>query len=388
MPVNYLEIQPQIKEFGQKSAVRQRHLGDLRQQMRSRLGDCANQQDFLKNRVSRALLTNPNLRCALPTHEPLDACFPPPVLRPGLTVLAADGSQITPSRHDPIEFSLINIGVIKFRSGSGNPPSATIQTWLLDFDELYTPDGLITEAKIALLRDLRERQVLAEMIENEPGPLITLTDGPLELYSERKETAEYKRVLSEYIDTLNALFQVKAATAGYVDKPEGELVGRLLELADFPEGDLRLAGKKRPYAGVYDEKLFSMLLTNPGERSAIFGIQSLSTQKFQDELSLHFFYLNVGRVAHPYVARVEIPAWVAQDKTLLDDVHALLVSQSDVLGNRPYPYVLHRAHEVAVVSLAEKDQLEQMIAAHLIHQGIEPGQKSNKQHAKDISRIG
>ena len=388
MPVNYLEIQSQVKEFGEKVAVRHEQLDSLRHKMLERLAYYSHRQDFLMAKVKRGVQANPGLRCAIPTDEALNAHFRAPPLKTGITILAADGSQITPSRHNQVEFCLINLGTIKIQTGSGFSPTEYTQTRLLNLDELYTPEGLITEGKIALIRDLNERQVLAQYAEKEPRSSITVTDGPLELYFERKETADYNRMLKEYLDVLERLFNAGAATAGYVDKPEGALVGRLLEVADLPDKDLELAGKWRPYTGIYDENLFKGVLLEPGERSAIFAIQSLSTQKFKDQLSLHFFYLNVGQNDRPYLARVEIPAWVAQDPTLLDSLHATLVTQSKILGSQPYPYALHRAHEVAVVSLAEKDQIEQMIASELIRQGIDPGQKSNKQFTKDATRKG
>jgi hypothetical protein len=55
------------------------------------------------------------------------------------------------------------------------------------------------------------------------------------------------------------------------------------------------------------------------------------------------------------------------------------------MGNRPYPYALHRAHEVALVSFAEKAELQDMIAVEMLRQGVDAGQKSNKQEHKDQS---
>jgi hypothetical protein len=97
---------------------------------------------------------------------------------------------------------------------------------------------------------------------------------------------------------------------------------------------------------------------------------------------LHFFYLNVGRDEHPYLVRVEIPIWVARDRQMLDNLHAVLVQQCRILGSRPYPYLLHRAHEAAVVTLEEKDQVTQMIALELRRRGVEVGEISHKQSAK------
>ena len=59
-------------------------------------------------------------------------------------------------------------------------------------------------------------------------------------------------------------------------------------------------------------------------------------------LALHFFYLNVGAENDDYLARVEIPAWVAENPAQLDTLHAVLISQCRMLGPRPYPYLLHR----------------------------------------------
>jgi hypothetical protein len=70
----------------------------------------------------------------------------------------------------------------------------------------------------------------------------------------------------------------------------------------------------------------------------------------------------VGRPEKPWLARVEIPHWVAADDTMLDHLHALLLYECSKLGNRPYPYILHRSHEIAVVKMEEKKQLEQMLA--------------------------
>jgi NurA-like 5'-3' nuclease len=80
----------------------------------------------------------------------------------------------------------------------------------------------------------------------------------------------------------------------------------------------------------------------------------------------------VGRSNNPYLSRVEIPRWVAENEHLLNLLHASLLTQARVLGARPYPYILHRAHEVAVISYDERQQLENMIIAELYRkQGVE-----------------
>jgi hypothetical protein len=168
-----------------------------------------------------------------------------------------------------------------------------------------------------------------------------------------------------------------------VDKPAANLVVRLLEAAMLPESELTEINKKHPLNGVMDSLLYREML-QPGERSAVFELQSQSAAYYQGDLGLHFFYLNAGRPKRPSLARVDLPAWVARNPRLLDDLHAALVSQCRVMGARPYPYLLHRAHEAAVVSLQEKDQVTQMITAELRRRGVSVGERSNKQAAKDL----
>ncbi len=153
-----------------------------------------------------------------------------------------------------------------------------------------------------------------------------------------------------------------AATAGFVDKPSADLVVRLLEIASLNEEELSEAKDLHPLRGVSDRFLFQSLL-EPGERSAVFSIHSRSARHYTDQLALHFFYLNVGRRGKPWLARVELPAWVAKNPQQLQNMHAVLFHQCQILGSRPFPYLIHRAHEAAVVTLEEKDQITQMIVA-------------------------
>jgi hypothetical protein len=54
-----------------------------------------------------------------------------------------------------------------------------------------------------------------------------------------------------------------------------------------------------------------------------------------------------------------------------------------MLGEKPYPYLLHRAHETAVVSFQEKQQVDQMLDLELRRSGSEMDEGSPKQSAKD-----
>jgi hypothetical protein len=194
----------------------------------------------------------------------------------------------------------------------------------------------------------------------------------------------FRKHLEEYLETLTRLCELGVTTAGYVDKPGADLVVRLLEIARA-DGDLGNIRKERPLRGVTDTDLYRHRL-GAGERSAVFAIQSRSLDDYTGDLALRFFYLNVGLANDPWLARVEVPAWVAADAQKLNNLHAVLISQCRIMGGRPYPYLLHRAHETAVVTLAEKEEVTRMIANEVQRYGGPLGRESQKQGLKLTGR--
>lgn len=385
MPVDFQQALQQIRSMGEQSVRQREKLRELQAQASEVMQQHSCDLDMLQGLVEQGSAANPSLRCAAPFGECLNEVFLAPAEENSFTLLAADGSQINPDRHAQVEFGAINVGAICMHPGSGQPPREQVYSTLMFYSDLFTSSGdFLTDDLVALKRDLAERRVLAELASREPGPVVALTDGPLELFHEPNKSPEFETDLENYQKVLQELAALGAATAGYVDRPRGDLLVRLLELIMLQNrGQINRAGRDRPLRGVYDYHLLSDL--QPGERSAVYAIHSKSSSGFTGELALHFFYLNVGRPEHAYLSRVEIPRWVAENKRLLDLTHASLLAQAKHLGARPYPYLLHRAHEIAVISFDERDQLENMIVAELLRQGVDVDDRSNKQIAKNAS---
>jgi len=290
-----------------------------------------------------------------------------------------------------VQFGLVNVGAISMKLNSGETPEIFTESELLYGDDLL-PNGIpMSDGMVALKRDLAERAKLDELSKSFAGQVVTFTDGPIELWGAKGEDAHaYAEFIQKYLTTLSRLQTRGVITAGYVDKPSADLVVRLLEIASAPVGRDNISTNLRDYhplRGVSDRWLFGERrdpLLGPGERSAVFGIQSSSEKNYKGALSLHFFYLNVGTDGHPWPVRVEIPKWVADDKTGLDLLHSVLVSQCRMMGSKPYPYLLHRAHETAVVKMEEKQQIEQLLTLELRHNNEEVDDGSYKQSAKDL----
>lgn len=381
MPVNFLQLLQQIKEAGSLAQQRSELHEQLCALAKELLLKYAAEIQSLQQRVEEAANTLPALRCAVPVQEPLNDHRPAPQQPASPCILAADGSQINPDHHRRLEFGMINIGVFKMQTGANQVPQEKTFTKLLMEEDLRSSGGS-AEDVIALMRDAQERVTLAELAAAEVPPVVALTDGPLELFRQPRQERLYRAQFEKFLRALEDLSRLSAAVAGFEDKPRADLIVRLLELAYAHEKGSQ--PESRPLEGVRDFELYSEIL-KPGERSAVFALQSLSSKDYKDRLKLYFFYLNVGTEQRPWLARVEIPQWVAASAPLLDLLHRTLVDQCQALATRPYPYALHRAHEVALISREEAQQIEDMLVREMRQQGVEVGEQSNKQTAKDIS---
>jgi hypothetical protein len=384
MPINYQEIYTRIQEIGAGAQERRKKKEERQELARRLLSDHASDLDYLRSKVDAAKAVDANIRCALPLTEPLASSHPARDAASDAVLIAADGSQILPDRHEAVQFGLINVGAIILKSNSGEAPQISTDSQLLFDHELYTETGSVSQDDIEFSRDIAERKKLLELAKEQQGKIITLTDGPVEIWGAKSANeGDYQKTLEQHKSILSQLQSRGVTVAGYVDKPGADLLIRLLELTLLDVEQMKEVRKQHPLRGVTDRWLFSGLLKS-GERSAVFAIQSSSRVRYTGSLSLHFFYLNVGDEKHPTIARVEIPEWVAKDEDKLNLLHSALIQQCKIMGARPYPYILHRAHEIAVVSFEEKKQIAQMLQQMQLGNQEPLDEISSKQSAKNL----
>lgn len=383
MPINYQEIYTQIKQVGLGAKERRKKKEEAQEQAQKLLETYSSQLDFLRSKAESAKAADANLRCAVPLDEELASSHPLPDATPQATLIAADGSQIVPNRHDALQYYVINVGAIAMQIGSGNTPEVVTDTELRVLDEF--DDTFFSEGQIALQRDVAERKKLLEMAKNYSGTIIAITEGQLELWGsvDNENAREFEKNLQDYLNVLEQLQHQGIIAGGYVDKPGANWFVKLLEIAGTPDAELKNVRKNRLLAGVTDLWMFSQIL-GEHERSAVFALQAKSAEKYQGALAIHFFYINVGDAKRPKIARVDVPLWVAESPSMLNTLHAVLVEQSKIMGKAPFPYLLHRAHEIAVVTHREKEEIDRMLSREILSNAGELGEKSGKQSAKDL----
>ncbi len=405
MPLDYRAVYEKIRTFAGNARALYAEQDRRGQEALQTLHAWRDRGEELRAKAATAMTFYPHWRSAEPTDEPLTLTVDPPADAEARVaqalVLAADGSQIEPDPHAALYFALVNVGLVMML------PETAPRTHIIS--ELYTPEDLLSgRLQVNLMRDLRERAALADAAavlrgkqktpagwedfyaDVPPLPtLLGLTDGPLELWGAKDDAGgTFARALTAYIGHLRALNAMRVISAGYVDNPHANLVVNTLALAaqDEPltrDSVLAIVHGDHPFQSVNDTALFAGLLQS-GQRSAVFGLASQSRGDYTGDLALHFFYLNTAATPErPNIARVEIPKWVADDKEAIATLHAVLLWQSRRVPHTPYPYILRRAHEVAVVRREDRQAVETWLKRELLAHGLFPGLPSAKKRSKE-----
>lgn len=311
----------------------------------------------------------------------LAQAYPLPARPAAVTVVASDGSQITPSHHEVVPAFLLNISTIVLHYGTGERAELTsTPTLFYRDDDLYMDYGgqrvQVAGDILGMRRTLMEFQALvqrASRAQQTNHRTCALSDGSLILWQLEGKPQDYQHaMLEQYLSYFEHARQQHMPVAGYISRPRSRDVLNTLRVGLCPEvapncdrcpyGDL----PQLPCAtieGLSDRRLFAGVL-RPGERTQVFGSRS----RILDAYGAHrigFFYLHVGAE----IVRIEIPQWVAHNAALLDLVHAVAYDQAQ--KGMGYPVALAEAHQQAVVRGAERDVFYDMVTAVLTRRGVQ-----------------
>lgn len=381
-------------------AEQRRRVDLLREVLFSRGGDW----DALNAGLARAeARADPKyFRAARPLHpdESLAVPIRPPA-PPGRAILiATDGSQIMPNRHAAFLYYLVNVGAIVYFHGENRAP-ITLSNPRMHYPELQddqTEDEPgFDKSAVTIERDLLEIGTLSDLTwqyAQAAQPRLALLDQRLLYYPFGGSDVAAREAIRQWAKSISDMRESGALVAGYIDRPGKRSVITLLEtLVDKAEVTWQELGKRRPPGDdLTDATLYAALL-GPGERSPVFLDVSQANDNFADDdplIAACFFYLNPGSprsdgagplVEPRTVARVDIPLWIAREPELVALIHALIVDQCRLTGY--YPYVLTRAHELAVVGKHDADSLNYMIDLYMQEAGV-MGSITAKQSDKEL----
>ena len=269
-------------------------------------------------------------------------------------VLAVDGSQIYYDRHQGPACYLINVGSVFFSYGVVQSTVKFESTPSVVMAQ-ESGDSYSAEA-VNLAREQSELaqavQLAGKFLTLTQSPFLCLFDGTLIFFQADGQTEQKEQYLTKYLEHLQALYDQKILHAGYVSFPKNkELVNVLkLVIAEFDDKKIEFCGLHK----LYDMDIAQFFL-KPGQRSILFASKAPVSYLYPKYLKPYFCYLNVG----VEIARLEFPAWIAQDEKLVHQICAIVLDQASK-GNG-YPVCLFEAHEQAVIKSADRDFFYHMI---------------------------
>jgi hypothetical protein len=193
-----------------------------------------------------------------------------------------------------------------------------------------------------------------------------------------------RSVEAQLIEAYGALLQGFAddglPLASYISMPGNTVVVHLLQ---FDRGELDAPEADDTLTGLLDRTLFNAML-GVGERSAVFRSPSRIQSEYDAQSRICYVYLKVPAPGGSEIARVEVPAWVADAPALMDRIHSVVLDECR--KGKGYPIALSEAHEHAVIRGPERDAFARLMERRLRRSG-RPVTGSRKQRAKQLPRV-
>lgn len=289
-------------------------------------------------------------------------------------VIAIDGSQIYPDRHEGILCFVINIGTVflRYRTDQSSVSFESIP-YLLS----HTGDSEFENKQemVNAMRTEREFMYGLDMMSKQAPdtPRLLLVDGSLVFWHLQVTESEAKQqFLSRYVKLLEQYYEKKQLFAGFISLPQSrELINIVRTVGQQQTGQLLTLDS------LVDADVAQTYL-QPLQRSIIFQNHASVTQQYPEHSKPHFYYFHTGNE----IARIELPAWIALNKEHLATVESIIADQC--VKGFGYPVALAEAHEQAVISAADREFFYTTIQAMLNKNVARSSQKLMKKKRMPI----
>ncbi|MGP0129432.1 MAG: DNA double-strand break repair nuclease NurA [cyanobacterium endosymbiont of Rhopalodia musculus] len=316
-----------------------------------------------------------------PLHTRINLTSPPY----SHSVFATDGSEISPSHHEIAYCYLINVGRVMLHYGQNLHP-------LLDSlpEVYYRPEdiyiskqwGIRTEEWIGYRRSVLEAEILADMAchwVNHPGahqePNLAMMDGSLIYwFLDGLPKGAQDHILPPILTAWEQLQKSRIPIVGYLSASRSVESINFLRLHTCPFntpncftncGDSE--EKNLPcqiIEPLRDINLWGQFL-EPGQRGPLWRSSQRILELYDETQQIYFCYVNLGSE----IARVEVPAWVVEDKPLLEQALGILLGQ--VSKGYGYPIALSEAHNQAVIRGGDRVRFFTLLEQQMIRAGLQ-----------------
>jgi hypothetical protein len=292
--------------------------------------------------------------------------------------LSVDGSQVYPDRHQGTACCLINIGTVAIEYNALSSVSVMTNPYLFlgaDMENIPGPEFINCHRQELEFKGGLE--LYQQIASHEGQPKVLLFDGSL-IFWHLKEQAIKERFMPVYIAQLHQLYLKKTLFACYISLPKNKELTNLLRtlLCNFTAPE---QGATTPIDHVTDAALAGFFL-DPWTRTTVFESNHEVCKEYPAHLRPHFVYMHID----DEIARIEFPAWIAQDAQALNTLMMVIADQCR--KGRGYPVVLAEAHEQAVIKGPDREFFYQLITKMGIEQRqrVVMSQKSIKKRGISI----
>jgi NurA domain len=335
--------------------------------------------------------------------EPINTCIDIPVPPKVHTIIATDGSQISPNHHEIAYCYLINIGRVILHYGQNRHPLLdSLPEIFYSQEDLYASRqwGIRTEEWMSFRRTASETTVLAELscaakyplhnsqlaisnsqlppssppsqVPSTPLPTLAMVDGSLVYwFLEQLPSDARQQILPPILDAWKLLKNAQIPLMGYLSASRNVEATNFLRLLACPHPAPDCVSfcpnqsEKIPckvFEALRDSTLWQTQL-QPGQRGPLWK-SNARILDFYEGQTIYFCYVHVGAE----IARVELPSWVAEDTKMLDEALGLMLAQ--VQKGYGYPVALAEAHNQAVVRGADKARFFALLERQMIKAGL------------------
>jgi hypothetical protein len=327
------------------------------------------------------------------------------------SVIATDGSQISPSHHEIAYCYLINTGRIAIHYGQNRHPKLdSIPEVIYKNEDLYVSRqwGISTEEWMGHRRTVAEAIALAELgdMTQADRPAISATLNPAEMSADHPHTLALTdgsliywfldtlpgeardRILPPILDAWDSLAERRIPLIGYLSASRSSEAANFLRLVACPHDTPNCAQHCPPdetskirqldcrvFEPLRDTSLWGTML-QPGQRTGLWKSSNAILKHYGDRHAVYFCYVHVGTE----IARIDLPAWVAEDEALRE--FALGATIAQVQKGYGYPVALAEAHNQAVVRGGDRQRFFALLEQQMIKAGLKNIGTSYKESRK------
>lgn len=325
---------------------------------------------------------------------------------PHITI-ATDGSQINPSAHEFSGASLINIGFVGIPYFDSSIPvtlssEPTVYNSLDKIFQSTSSDFVQDEYLIAYERTLKELEELVKLAKKYSShklPIVALVDGTLiHWHIDKFPNIYIEQFIKRFSSAILELKSMDIPVVSFLSNSRSNELINMLRIFKCPFEPVNckkhcsnVESKNLPcnptleYKPVFDrrliEKRFAIEKAGMGTRTILFKSNSVILNHYPEELKIYFFYINTGTE----IARVELPAYIVNNKKLLDLTHNAIALQCK--AGFGYPITLSEAHLLAVVNKTDRQVFYNLLKEQMLSKKDTRVRLSNKELKKRISFV-